>query len=195
MVLFREWALKAKENHFGIGLKSFTFLLAFLGIVLSVLSSLTCQYLDYRNDNASITDATNVALDVSSVASAATSPPGSAFLTEFLPLEGTSEAWIGLFTYDIVETTKANITDLTPNTCQLYENISFGDSPYMLLLLSQISAMVAPSLALLSILIFFIQFAQQCCCKCNYFTVSFLLLLTAAIQGCTLLLFLEPSFW
>lgn len=195
MVLFRNLALQAKENHIGIGLKAFTFLLAFIGIVLSVLGSLTCQYLGYHNDD-------SIASSVSSEMTAfntTSSSPRSAFLTDFLPLKGASEAWIGLFSFDIVKTTDTGSPtsdmSITTNMCSTYASRSAGDSPYMLLLLSQISSMVAPSLAILSILIFFIQFAQQCCCRCNYYTVSLMMLLTAGFQGCTMLLFLEPTFW
>ncbi|KAG7343490.1 hypothetical protein IV203_021435 [Nitzschia inconspicua] len=189
MVSFQELALRAKENHFGIGLKAFTFVLAFLGIVFSVLASLTCQYLGYHHHNGDTTTTTTTTTTIIIT-------PNDVFSLnstfQFLPLEGAVEAWIGLFSYGIIETTR-NSTNLETNTCIFYENRSMGDSPYILLLISQISAMVAPSLAFLTILIFFIQVAQEHGCRWNYYTNSLLLLLTAGIQACTMLVFIEPA--
>jgi hypothetical protein len=39
------------------------------------------------------------------------------------------------------------------------------------------------------------QFSTTCKCTCKDITVALMLTLSAALQACTLLLFLEPTFW
>jgi hypothetical protein len=212
MVEFRELAQKAKENHFGIGLKAMTFLLAFMGVVFSVVGSLTCQFLGYHHSSTTI-DADIAAASID-VWSTSLSPSTDSSITTNLAWEGstTKESWLGLFSYDPIETTTNITIHTTTQTCIVYpQDVIFGnkkDTPFPLLRWSQISAVVAPTLGLISIMIFVLHFAQQqqqkqtqqkhkiyCRSEDVYPIVSFMLLTAAGIQACTFLIFREPSFW
>jgi hypothetical protein len=196
MVMMRKLALKAKENHFGIALKAFTCVLVFIGVILSILGTLTCQYLGYDQHHSD--KDIDVAIPFSN--SWSNSSSSNTSITQTLPWEGSTEGWMGLFSYESIETT-TNASVYTTHTCMVYPPyVSIGDTSTasIMHLLSRIAAVVAPTLGLLSILVFLVHIAQQCCCRrCkNVSTVNFMLLLsTAGIQGCTLLIFLDSSFW
>lgn len=197
MVLLRGLATRAKESHFGVGLKAVTFLLAFVGVVLSVLGSLTCRYLRYHDDgDGDFSTLSPTTMNNGSLASSSSAFP---------PLgEDVVEAWIGLFSYDVVvSTTTTNASEATTTTttissdaCLLYDSSEmFGNAPSILLSLSQLSAVAAPSLAILCMLAFLTLAAGRCCCRCGYRTVGWTMLLTTAVQAGTLLPFLDPSLW
>jgi hypothetical protein len=196
-MMCRDLALKAKENHFEIGWKAFACILALIGVILSVLSSLTCQYVRYYHHH-DTTGTDTISMDTWSTSTPTMSPAA------IPPWEGSTEGWMGLFSYDPFDTT-ANVTvyTYTTHTCKVYPHIlsfDYDDTASMLLFSSQISAIVAPSLGLLSIVAFLVSFAQpqcSCCCRCNYIytIVSVMLLLASGIQTGTILILMEPSLW
>mmetsp|Transcript_20583 Transcript_20583/g.38527 ORF Transcript_20583/g.38527 Transcript_20583/m.38527 type:complete len:425 (-) Transcript_20583:78-1352(-) len=177
------------NTYFGSILKAFSFLFAFSGIILSGLGSLTCQFLSYKDLSIRTTRGHNHDYDIPDEVR----QRQLAGVSKILLLdEGTTEAWIGLFSYDIVESYNP---DAVTERCLQYDKQSiFGDAPYILLLVAQICALSAPTMALLAVVVLYLQFAKQCCCTCNYFTISLMFLVSAGFQATTFLLFLEPNF-
>jgi hypothetical protein len=167
----RTLAQKYKTNRYGIGLKAFSFLLVFCGIVLSVLASLTCQFL-LQNDSLETTVVSY----------------------SLLPTEGVEEAWLGLFSYEIIQLNNPD-KNITAG-CSVYDNNLFriAESPYVLFSLGQVCAVLAPGLALVAVLVFLLQMAVTKFC-CNYNAIAATLFLTSLMQAGTFAVFAERALW
>jgi hypothetical protein len=105
------------------------------------------------------------------------------------PFTGATEGWIGIFKYEITET--ADGEGLSEG-CTLYDS-QWKNAPFEALTAGQICAVMAPSFAILSILV---SLVEVVCCffRGSFLVISVLFLVAAGIQAGTFSLFAEPSF-
>jgi len=137
--------------------------LASAGIVLSFFASNTCQFLYFGSD---------------------------AFYEIDPSFDDQTEGWIGVFKYDVI--TNENRGN-TSERCSLYDNFLNMNVPNEALLASQLCAVIAPSLALIAIVI---SAFELLCCKFfgSFIAASVLFLIASLFQSGTFGLFLiEPS--
>ena len=160
-------------------------ILGYGGIVLSILASVsTCEFLKYQT-------------------STATSSLDS-------PFDGRTSGWVGIFQFKIIidnngdaidkngiETVAANITassTFNEGGCVWYDG-QFVNATNEVILTSQFCAVIAPSLALIAMII---TTVESCCCmplfRGSFVATSIFLLLSAFTQGLTFAIFAEPTF-
>lgn len=133
-------------------------------------------------------------------------------------VESVDWTWIGIFSYSsdafeeengVTETTDASTEESTvysPFTtatsfCVEYDSdYFFRNAPYRSLFVAQVCAILAPTLCLLSFLLFFLDFADICEIFHKHIRLlslsAFVMFLSASIfQAVTLIVFLEPELW
>jgi hypothetical protein len=148
----------------GYAMKGLLFLVSCGGIVLSILSSETCEFLRFETFNA-----TN------------TMDP---------PFDRASAGWVGIFRYEILK--DENGTDAVSDGCTLYGN-QFTRAPYEALISSQFCAVIAPALATIGILLALVDLFY-CTFHGNFLVTCVAFLTAAGVQAGTFSIIAQPTF-
>lgn len=106
------------------------------------------------------------------------------------PFDGVFEARVGVFSYEIVRA--ADPTRVT-NGCVSYDD-KFGGSEYAVLIAAQFSALLAPIVASLGLLV---NLLDTCICKffLSFLVASVLFLIASGVQTGVYSLYAEADFW
>jgi hypothetical protein len=141
--------------------------LASVGVALSIVASMNCDFLYFENDR------------------------GIPWEGLTAPFEGVTKAKVGIFSYQIIEA--INNTDLETDGCVSYDS-NFANSEYEVLVAAQFCGVFAPLLALLAIIT---NLFDTCICSffLSFLITSALFLAACGVQAGTFSLFAEPDIW
>jgi hypothetical protein len=179
------------------------FLVAFGGLFLSILGTLSCDFLGQQQQQVEDqTEALTFRARTDNIFTYKNENPMESQIIQQQKQQAAdiNYAWLGIFKYQSIDNDQDDNQDSSssPQCIQHDREYMFGHAPYQSLVVAQACAIVAPFLCTLSFVLIFMEFTAVCWCQYNrrLSTASLLLLVAAAvIQEGPLVMFLDPAIW